>query len=92
MLVHPSYVEHLLRLEGAFAAKELRALFKGGEVVIAIEGGNLFESGAIDPATDRVRAERTAAQFSALAGLALAINQNERGRVIKPAPHSPVGL
>ena len=92
VLVHPTYVEHLLRLEGAFAAKELRALFKAGEVVIAVEGDDLFESGAMDPATDRVRAERTAAQFSALAGLALAINQNERGRIIAPAPHSAVDL
>lgn len=92
VLAHPAYVEHLLRLEGAFAAKELRALFKAGEVVIGIEGGNLFESGAMDPSTDRVRAERTAAQFSSLAGLALAINQNDRGRIIASAPQSPAEI
>ena len=92
VLVHPSYVEHLLRLEGACAAKELRALFMSGEVVIAIEAGNLFESGAMDPASDRARAERTAAQFGALAGLALAINQNDRGRVIAPGPQTAVDL
>lgn len=92
VLVHPAYVEHLLRLEDAFEAKELRALFKAGEVVIAVESDNLFESGAMDPATDRIRAERTAAQFSALAGLALAINQNDRGRVIASAPQSAIDL
>ena len=86
VLVHPTYVEHLLQLESAFGAKELRALFAHGEVIIAVEGGNLFESGSMNPATDRARAEEAAAQFAALAGLALAINQNERGRVREPGP------
>lgn len=80
VLVHPSYVEHLLRLESAFGAKELRALFSRGEVIIAVEGRNLFESGALDASSDRARAAEAAEQFAALAGLALAINQNERGR------------
>jgi Protein of unknown function (DUF3137) len=89
VLVHPSYVEHLLRLESAFGAKELRALFARGEVIIAVEGRDLFESGAMDSSTDRARAEEAATQFAALAGLALAINQNERGRVIEPSPPPP---
>jgi hypothetical protein len=92
VLVHPSYVEHLLRLESAFAAKELRALFTGGAVIIAVEAGNLFESGAMDAATDRARAEQAAQQFAALAGLALAINQNERGRVLAPDPQPAADL
>lgn len=79
VLVHPSYVEHLLRLESAFGAKELRALFVRGEVIIAVEGRNLFESGALDARSDAKRAAEAAEQFAALAGLALAINQNERG-------------
>jgi hypothetical protein len=82
VLVHPTYVEHLLQLESAFAAKELRALFAHGAVIIAVEGDNLFESGAMDAASDRARAEEATRQFAALAGLALAINQNERGRVL----------
>lgn len=85
VLVHPSYVEHLLKLESAFGAKELRALFTAGEVIIAVEGKNLFESGAMDASEDRMRVEEAAAQFAALAGLALAINQNERGRVLAEA-------
>ena len=86
VLVHPSYVEHLLRLERAFGGKELRALFAAGEVVLAVEGDDLFESGSMDAGQDRMRAEEAAAQFAALAGLALAINQNQRGRVLGSVP------
>ncbi|WP_296718608.1 DUF3137 domain-containing protein [Erythrobacter sp.] len=91
VLVHPSYLEHLLRLESAFGAKELRALFTGGEVILAVEGKDMFESGTMDAKQDRVRAEETAEQFAALAGLALAINQTERGRAIGAAqmPQAP---
>jgi hypothetical protein len=85
VLVHPSYIEHLLRLENAFGSKELRALFTSGEVIIAIEGRDLFESGTLDAREDRMRVEQAAAQFAALAGLALAINQTERGRVLAEA-------
>jgi hypothetical protein len=92
VLVHSSYVEHLLRLESAFDARELRALFRGGEVIIAIEAGNLFESGGIDAADDRENAARAARQFGAMAGLALAINQNERGRVLEQNPQGNAGL
>ncbi len=92
VLVHPTYVEHLLRLEDAFEARELRALFQRGEVIIAIESGNLFESGGMDARADRDNAARAARQFGALAGLALAINQNERGRVTQPGPQSRVDL
>jgi hypothetical protein len=84
VLVHPSYVEHLLRLESAFEAQEMRALFIGGEVIIAVETDNMFESGSMNPAEDRANAEKASRQFGALAGLALAINQNERGRVLSP--------
>lgn len=86
VLVHPTYVEHLLRLESAFEARELRALFSRGEVIIAIEAGDLFESGGMDAAMDRENAARATRQFGALAGLALAINQNERGRVLQDRP------
>ncbi|MFW5633277.1 MAG: DUF3137 domain-containing protein [Erythrobacter sp.] len=85
VLVHPSYIEHLLRLETAFGAKELRALFVRGEVILAVEGEDLFESGTMDARQDRARAEQTAEQFAALAALALAINQTERGRAMGAA-------
>lgn len=86
VLVHPTYVEHLLRLESAFEAQELRALFMRGEVIIAVETDNMFESGSMNPADDRANAEAASRQFGALAGLALAINQNDRGRVLEADP------
>ena len=85
VLVHPSYIEHLLRLETSFGARELRALFMRGEVILAVEGSDLFESGTMNPDEDRRHAEETADQIAALAGLALAINQNERGQAIGEA-------
>ena len=84
VLVHPTYVEHLLQLESAFGAKELRALFTRGEVIIAAEGDDMFESGSMDAGQDHARAKEAAEQFAAISGLALAINQNERGRTIGP--------
>lgn len=92
VLVHPTYVEHLLKLESAFEARELRALFTGGEVIIAVEADDLFESGGMDAAADRDNVARAARQFGALAGLALAINQNERGRVLDNNPQPPADL
>ncbi|WP_027443033.1 DUF3137 domain-containing protein [Erythrobacter cryptus] len=86
VLVHPAYVEHLLRLESAFASEQVRALFAEGDVVVVVEGGNRFESGGLDPRNDAERVERTVAQFTALTGLALAINQNERGSPVKAMP------
>lgn len=82
VLIHPSYVEHLLALESAFNGDEVRALFRGGEVILAIESGNLFESGSMNAAEDHARVAEAAEQFGAMARLALAINQNERGRAI----------
>jgi hypothetical protein len=82
-LVHPAYVEHLLALEKAFHGDAVRALFAGGEVIVAVQQReNLFESGSIDPEKDRQLAEETADQFAALARLALSINQTERGRAV----------
>ncbi|MCK0128636.1 DUF3137 domain-containing protein [Erythrobacter sp. F6033] len=82
VLVHPSYVEHLLAVEKAFQGEAVRALFTRGSVVIAVESNNLFESGSLNAADDEARVAEAAEQFAALAGLALAINQNERGRVL----------
>lgn len=92
VLVHPAYVEHLLALENAFDAKELRALFRAGEVILVCETGALFESGGMNAASDRERAARAARQFGALAGLALAINQNERGRALDGSLPEAEGL
>ncbi len=81
-LIHPAYIEQLLEIERAFFGSNVRALFHDGLVVIAVESGNLFESGGMDASKDRERVERTAQQFAALARLALAFNQTERGRTV----------
>ena len=82
VLVHPSYVEHLLALERAFHGDAVRAIFTHGQVVAVVQSGDLFESGSMKPSEDLRRAEEAADQFATLAKLALAINQNERGRVL----------
>ena len=73
----------------------VRALFRAGEVIIAIESGNMFESGSMNAEDDAEKVAKTSEQFAAMARLATAINQNERGRVIanetrsEPAPAAP---
>lgn len=81
VLIHPTYIEHLIALEAAFNGDAVRALFARGQMIIAVESGDLFESGSMDAAQDHARVAEAAKQFSALAGLGLAINQNARGRV-----------
>ncbi|WP_416831590.1 MAG: DUF3137 domain-containing protein [Erythrobacter sp.] len=83
VLIHPSYVEHLLALEQAFHGDAVRAIFTRGEVILAVESGDLFESGSMNADEDHARVAEAAQQFGAMAGLALAINQNERGRLLR---------
>ena len=80
-LVHPEYVERLIKVQQAFAGKDIRALFTSGELVIVVETENMFESGAINAAEDRTRIERTVDQFASLADLAESLNEPERGAV-----------
>ena len=95
VLIHPTYVEHLIELERVFDGDAVRALFRAGEVIIAIESGNMFESGSMNAEDDAAKVAKTSEQFAAMARLATAINQNERGRVIanetrsEPAPAAP---
>lgn len=91
VLIHPSYVEHLLSLERAFNGDAVRALFCKGEVIIVVESGNLFESGSMKAEDDHRLVAQAAEQFGAMARMALAINQCERGRAgdlaaDRPAP------
>ncbi len=88
VLVHPTYVEHLIALERAFNGEAVRAVFSRGEVVIAVQSGDLFESGSLDASEDHKRTKEAAEQFSALAKLALAINQTDRGQAMA-APEKP---
>ena len=93
VIVHPSFVEHLLAIEAAFEGDAVRALFTERTVIIAIESGNLFESGSLDASGDQARVEAASQQFASLAKLALAINQTERGQAMGQAePSQPRDL
>jgi hypothetical protein len=77
-LVHPEYVERLLAVEAAFAGKDIRALFRDGDLLVTLQTGDLFESGSLEPGEDRALLERSIAQFSSLAELATRLNERER--------------
>lgn len=80
VLIHPSYIEHLIALEKAFHGKSIRALFVDQHLVVVVESENMFESGSMKAEEDNRRAQETADQFAALARLIMAINQTERGK------------
>lgn len=58
-LLHPVMMERLIGLEAALRGKRLRCAFEGGEMLVAVEGGNLFEPGDLfRPLVDPARARR----------------------------------
>ena len=77
-LVHPVYVERVLEVEKAFHGKDVRTLFRGGELVVVVESEDMFESGSMDASEDRARVERCVDQFMTLVGLCEALNEPAR--------------
>lgn len=77
-LVHPAYVEKLMAVEAAFAGEEIRCLFNGGQLIIVLESGNLFESGSLDASQDRGLLAKTIDQFGTLVDLAAELNERAR--------------
>lgn len=77
-LVHPEYIERLIAVEQAYAGENIRALFHGGELLVVLESGNLFDSGSLQASDDRMLLERTIGQFDALAQLATKLNERPR--------------
>lgn len=77
-LIHPAYVERLIAVEQAFAGDKLRAVFAEGQLLIALESRNLFESGSLEASDDRRLVEQTIGQFGALADLAMQLNERAR--------------
>lgn len=58
-ILTPDFMERLVGLERAFQGKQLRCAFAGGEMVLAVSGKNLLESGSMYRKMDdlgRVRA------------------------------------
>ena len=77
-LVHPRYIERLVEVERGFGGQNVRCLFNGGELVIAIESGNMFESGSLDASEDRARVQTCVDQFMRLVGLCEALEEPAR--------------
>ncbi|WP_324826968.1 DUF3137 domain-containing protein [Qipengyuania zhejiangensis] len=75
-LAHPEYIERLVDLERAFNGKDVRTLFHRGELVIAIESGNMFESGSMNPHEDHAKVRECNEQFASLASLADELNRD----------------
>jgi hypothetical protein len=78
-LVHPAYCERLLELERDFFGENLRALFHRGDLLVAIEARDMFESATLDPAQDRERLGTTIDQFASIARLIQTLNERPRG-------------
>lgn len=58
-LIHPVMMERLMDLEKSLHGKRLRCAFEGGDLLVAVEGGNLFEPGDLfKPLVDPARARR----------------------------------
>jgi hypothetical protein len=58
-LLHPAFMQRLLDLETRLSGSRLRCAFEQGDLIIAIEGGNLFEPGNLfRPLIDVTRAKR----------------------------------
>ncbi len=77
-LVHPEYVERLVAVEAAFHGEQVRALFHHGELLIALEGGNRFESGSLEAGDDQRLLQQSCDQFAALEDLARRLNERPR--------------
>ena len=66
-LVHPAFMERLLDLEAGLHGKRLRCAFENGDLLIAIEGGNLFEIGSLfKPLVDPARARKIVTDLSSV--------------------------
>ncbi len=77
-LVHPAYVEKLMAVEAAFAGEKIRCLFNGGQLIVVLESGNLFESGSLESSQDRDLLAKTIDQFGTLIDLAAELNERAR--------------
>lgn len=73
-LVHPVFIERLLEIERLFKGKKARCAFVRGDLLVAIEGGNLFEPGNLfKPLADPARARTLIDELAALLRLADAV-------------------
>jgi hypothetical protein len=64
-LLHPYMMQRLIDLERGLHGKRLRCAFESGDLLVAVEGGNLFEPGDLfKPLVDPARARRIVDELS----------------------------
>ena len=69
-LVHPVLMERLMALEESFRGDKIRCAFEWGDLLIAVEGGNLFEPGDLfKPLPDPARARRIVDEIGKVMGV-----------------------
>jgi len=77
-LVHPAYCERLLELEKEFHGEKLAALFIGGDLIVTLHTGDIFESATLNPEQDRELVGQTIGQFGSIARLVKLLNERPR--------------
>lgn len=77
-LVHPAYCERLIDLEKEFDGEKLAALFLGGDLIVTLQTGNMFESATLDPSKDRELLGKTIGQFASIVRLVTLLNERPR--------------
>ncbi len=78
-LVHPAYCERLLDLEKEFEGEKLAALFVGGDLIVTLHTGDIFESATLNPEQDRDLLAQTIGQFASIVRLVKLLNERPRG-------------
>lgn len=69
-LVHPAFMERLMALETAMSGKNLRCAFDESHLLVAIEGGDLFEVvDVFKPLPDREQTRKGVEELRAVLGL-----------------------
>ncbi|WP_373474505.1 DUF3137 domain-containing protein [Sphingorhabdus sp.] len=77
-LVHPAYCERLIEMEREFEGDKLAALFHGGDLIVTLHTGDMFESATLSPQRDRELLGKTIAQFGSIAKLVKLLNERPR--------------
>jgi hypothetical protein len=85
-LLHPVMMERLIELERGLHGKRIRCAFEGGDLLVAVEGGDLFEPGDLfKPLVDPARARRI---VNEIAGVVKVMDQVLTAQAQRPAAQS----
>lgn len=88
-LLTPDLMQKLVDLEDVFRGGKLKAAFDGGEILITVQGGNLFEPGSMfKPLDSADRVQELLKDFAAVFGIIDAVTA---GRSRMPPPTGPQG-